>query len=508
MEKSPNNSKGTQTLQQNRRALVEKIIKNMDQGYVPLQRRWASFGRPFNPVSHCNYKAGNFIRLKIAADSAGYTDNRWCTYKQAEKQGWHIRKGEKGTLLEKWIFEEEKLVTDPDTGKTTKEKVQLSPPKCNYFYVFNGEQIDGIPENPALHNLQIEPGSEKNLEIADKLIASSVCAVHEEQGDRAFYRPTEDAVHIPLREQFRNPESFTATLLHEMSHSTGAPGRLDRDLSGVFGSDSYAKEELRAEIASAMLASDIGIPPSAELLQDNSNYLLSWIRVLNDDPNELFRAARDAEKAADFVLDHYNLYLEQQLQQNPEKYMQEHLSNEEVIDNTYENSIPSEKESGQPVHHGRRYNESGDRLWNGKSVDQFSKLDAVQFLVENEIKLSGSLSDEFLNNLRRNGFDYQNGTVTEINTSDKSAGTHTSVESRSSPAKNDDIRRISRELKRMGCDPNKQLIKNIAKLEQTSGKQYSASDLGKLSPNNFQNPEERKLALVINDQIQAILPIH
>lgn len=293
-----------------------------------------------------------------------------------------------------------------------------------------------------------------------------------------------------------------------MSHSTGAPGRLDRDLSGVFGSDSYAKEELRAEIASAMLASDIGIPPSAELLQDNSNYLLSWIRVLNDDPNELFRAARDAEKAADFVLDHYNLYLEQQLQQNPEKYMQEHLSNEEVIDNTYENSIPSEKESGQPVHHGRRYNESGDRLWNGKSVDQFSKLDAVQFLVENEIKLSGSLSDEFLNNLRRNGFDYQNGTVTEINTSDKSAGTHTSVESRSSPAKNDDIRRISRELKRMGCDPNKQLIKNIAKLEQTSGKQYSASDLGKLSPNNFQNPEERKLALVINDQIQAILPIH
>ena len=88
---------------------------------------------PFNPVSHCNYKAGNFIRLKIAADSAGYTDNRWCTYKQAEKQGWHIRKGEKGTLLEKWIFEEEKLVTDPDTGKTTKEKVQLSPPKCNYF---------------------------------------------------------------------------------------------------------------------------------------------------------------------------------------------------------------------------------------------------------------------------------------------------------------------------------------------------------------------------------------
>ena len=482
MEKSPNNSKGTQTLQQNRRALVEKIIKNMDQGYVPLQRRWASFGRPFNPVSHCNYKAGNFIRLKIAADSAGYTDNRWCTYKQAEKQGWHIRKGEKGTLLEKWIFEEEKLVTDPD--------------------------IDGIPENPALHNLQIEPGSEKNLEIADKLIASSVCAVHEEQGDRAFYRPTEDAVHIPLREQFRNPESFTATLLHEMSHSTGAPGRLDRDLSGVFGSDSYAKEELRAEIASAMLASDIGIPPSAELLQDNSNYLLSWIRVLNDDPNELFRAARDAEKAADFVLDHYNLYLEQQLQQNPEKYMQEHLSNEEVIDNTYENSIPSEKESGQPVHHGRRYNESGDRLWNGKSVDQFSKLDAVQFLVENEIKLSGSLSDEFLNNLRRNGFDYQNGTVTEINTSDKSAGTHTSVESRSSPAKNDDIRRISRELKRMGCDPNKQLIKNIAKLEQTSGKQYSASDLGKLSPNNFQNPEERKLALVINDQIQAILPIH
>ena len=106
MEKSPNNSKGTQTLQQNRRALVEKIIKNMDQGYVPLQRRWASFGRPFNPVSHCNYKAGNFIRLKIAADSAGYTDNRWCTYKQAEKQGWHIRKGEKGTLLEKWIFEE------------------------------------------------------------------------------------------------------------------------------------------------------------------------------------------------------------------------------------------------------------------------------------------------------------------------------------------------------------------------------------------------------------------
>ena len=503
MADNPVNNHKAETLQQNRRALVEKLIGNMNQGYVPLQQRWASAARPFNPVSSCNYKAGNFIRLKLAAENAGYTDNRWCTYKQAEKQGWHIRKGEKGTLLEKWIFEQEKDVKDPETGKTVKEKVPLNPPKCNYFYVFNGEQIEGIPENQALNNLQIEPGSEKNLEIADNLIASSICAVHEEQGDRAFYRPSEDAVHIPLREQFRNPESFTATLLHEMSHSTGAPGRLDRDLSGQFGSESYAKEELRAEIASAMLASDIGIPPSAELLQDNSNYLLSWIRVLNDDPNELFRAARDAEKAADFVLEHYNLYLEQ-LQQDPKNISEE----KNIVDNATVVDPPLKSGNEVPLQHGRRYNEAGDRLWDGKSVEQFTKLDAVQFLVNNELQLSGSLSDEFLDNLRRNGYDYQNGVVREINDPTTSPGETaplTDVECRSSPAKNDDMRRICRELKRLGCEPNKQLAKNIAQLEQATGKQYSAADLDKLSPHSFQHPAEKKPALVINDQIQSLL---
>ena len=110
---------------------------------------------------------------------------------------------------------------------------------------------------------------------------------------------------MPLRSQFKDQTSFAKTLLHELSHMTGAPARLNRKFGGPFGSESYAKEELRAEIGALFTETDLGIPLSGEHYEDHSDYLRSWIGVIQNDYNEFFRACADAEKISDRLVGNY-----------------------------------------------------------------------------------------------------------------------------------------------------------------------------------------------------------
>ena len=119
-------------------------------------------------------------------------------------------------------------------------------------------------------------------------------------GDRAFYAPSRDHVQLPDREAFRDTESYYATLLHEIGHSTGSPKRLDREFGKRFGTDAYAFEELVAEFASAMMCGALGVTDTPR--PDHAAYIASWLSVLKSDKRAIFTAASKAQAATDLVL--------------------------------------------------------------------------------------------------------------------------------------------------------------------------------------------------------------
>ena len=290
---------------EDRKKLVDRIIKNMEKGELIFNKGWDSqILMPQNPTSKINYIGGNRIRLIAEAIDKGYKDPRWITFKQASDNGWKIKKGEKAVLCEKWIFTKKEIEID-EQGNRIEREVKLDKPIPNFFYVFNAEQIEKIPK------LQLPNKFEKSeiTKITQNFINSSECKIKEVAQDRAFYNASTDEIILPLRESFRSEEDFLATTLHEMVHSTGHKDRLGRDLSGTFGSGKYAKEELTAELGAMFLQSKLGIKLEGEHFDNHSAYLKSWIEILKKDPNELFRAANNADKATEML---YGRYIEKQ----------------------------------------------------------------------------------------------------------------------------------------------------------------------------------------------------
>ena len=167
------------------------------------------------------------------------------------------------------------------------------------------------------------------LQVAEEVIASSQCEIVEAMQPRAYYSPTEDKIMLPPRDHFKSQEAFLAVTLHEMSHSTGHPDRLNRSLNNKFGTPEYAKEELNAEFGSAFLQMDLGIQLSDEAVNDHAAYLQSWISVLENDPNELFRAVHNASEISDYLIENYQEYQEEQ-QQNIQQKQISQIQSEEL----------------------------------------------------------------------------------------------------------------------------------------------------------------------------------
>ncbi|WP_298623912.1 zincin-like metallopeptidase domain-containing protein, partial [uncultured Legionella sp.] len=214
--------------------------------------------------------------------------------KQAQSIDAQVRKGEKGTTIQYWKFHEEQTKHDDagkpmldEQGNPLKVQVNLERPKVFYATVFYASQIDNMPE------LIAQEPDWSLIERAEKLLHNSGANIEHSEADRAFYRLSTDSIHLPPKEQFKSAANYYATALHELGHWSGHPSRLDRDLGHPFGSDAYAKEELRAEIASMLLGAELGIGHDPS---QHTAYIKSWIRVLEDDPLEIFRASADAEK--------------------------------------------------------------------------------------------------------------------------------------------------------------------------------------------------------------------
>lgn len=288
MAKSNAKKTASQIVSDSRKKLVETLIQKMQDGVHPIREMWNSvgmYGLPHNPISGARYQGVNLLRLLMASVEQKYEDPRWMTLKQANNQGYRIKKGAKSVLLEKWIWSKV-IEEENENGEIEKKMIKLRNPYVNFFRVFNAEQIDGIGPIPKVIPM------EKNemLQVAEEVIASSQCEIVEAMQPRAYYSPTEDKIMLPPRDHFKSQEAFLAVTLHEMSHSTGHPDRLNRQLNNKFGTPEYAKEELNAEFGSAFLQMDLGIQLSDEAVNDHAAYLQSWISVLENDPNELFRA--------------------------------------------------------------------------------------------------------------------------------------------------------------------------------------------------------------------------
>ena len=307
--------------------VAENLIEQLKKGVAPWQKPWEPGDLlavlPVNPTTGKRYRGINSLNLM----SRAHTDPRWLTYKQAMSLGAQVRKGEKSTLVQYWKFTEEYIKKDNSgnpvlngEGQPIKEQIRLERPRVFYASVFNAEQMDNLPK------LSIKAPDWDPLERAEHILQASNAVIRHGEADRAFYRPSTDSIHLPHKHQFSTPDRYYATVLHELGHWTGHELRLNRDLAHPFGSEGYAKEELRAEIASMLLSGELGIghDPGQHVA-----YVSSWIKALQEDPTEIFRAAADAEKIQDYVL---ALSQQQEIAQRIDK--QEAIKMDQIKQNT------------------------------------------------------------------------------------------------------------------------------------------------------------------------------
>jgi len=283
-----------------RQEVTDQIVEMLHSGTAPWQKPWkaGSLGMPFNPTTENAYRGGNAIHLMATGLQQGYEDPRWLTYKQAVQNGWQVRKGEKGTHIEYWEYPSPKAAEVDTTDRPAdKPRDKDQRPIHRVYTVFNGQQIDGIPA--------YQPKQHPEWEVvqgAEQILQNSGATVRHDRDDRAFYDRLNDRIHLPPKAAFQSPADYYGTALHELGHWSGHPERLARQTlteSYRFGDTNYAKEELRAELTSVFLAAERGIPHNTAR---HAAYVDSWVKALKDDKNEIFRAARDANRAADFLL--------------------------------------------------------------------------------------------------------------------------------------------------------------------------------------------------------------
>jgi len=280
------------------------LIEQLKAGTAPWVKPWQPGERfmPYNPTTGNPYHGMNAVWLMSRAESQGYADARWMTYRQAQAVDAQVGKGEKGTAIQFWKWQglepvrdaEGKPLLDQD-GNQVRHTVRYERPRVWSAVVFNAEQIDGLA--PAANRPSL-PAWERH-QRAETILSRFDATIRHVRGDRAFYRLSDDSITLPERGQFASADGYYATALHEAAHATGHPSRLNRpDLGHPFGSEAYAREELRAEIASLMLGEQLGIGHDPG---QHSAYVASWIRALENDPREIFRAAADAEKITTLV---------------------------------------------------------------------------------------------------------------------------------------------------------------------------------------------------------------
>ena len=266
--------------------ITDRILSLLEQGTVPWQKPWnAEQGQPRNLFTQRKYNGVNLWLL----GSMGYASPFWCTFNQAKAAGGMVKRGEHGVPVVFW------KIYDKENEEGEKEKRFA----LKYFTVFNSAQIDGV----AVPSVEPVPYEHTPIERCEKLVGGYPLPPQiTHGGTRAFYRPSSDAVHMPMPETFVGPERYYSTLFHELTHSTGHSSRLNRKTlkdAVAFGDRSYAQEELMADMGAAYLCGVCGIENAT--IDNSASYIQGWRQALKHDPKCVVTAAGQAQKAADYI---------------------------------------------------------------------------------------------------------------------------------------------------------------------------------------------------------------
>lgn len=275
--------------------LTERVIAALEAGTPPWQRPWdpdkaGGPSMPRNAVTGARYRGINVLTLGMSPPAFVSGDPRWATYKQAADRGWQVRKGERSTTA---YFFKRLEVNDNAAGEGDEATKRI--PLLRAFSLFHASQIEGI----APYELPTMQEAPWRAPDAVETIMANSGAVVRVGGDRAFYSPATDHIQMPPRHAFPDATRWSETILHEGCHWSGATGRLDRNLRNSAGSHDYAREELRAEIGMAMICGEIGVVCD---FPNTAAYLATWVERLRADRKEIFRAAADAQRIADYML--------------------------------------------------------------------------------------------------------------------------------------------------------------------------------------------------------------
>lgn len=278
--------------------ITAKIIGELEAGRVPWVQPWgtaaakAPLAMPKNAATGRQYSGINVLILWGSVIEHGFPVQGWLTFRQALSLGGNVRKGERGTTVvyaDRFIPDDEKK-----RARETGEEAQAIP-FLKRFTVFNLSQCEGLPDDLVVVAPTPEPGL---VEPRVEALVKATGIDFRIGGGRAYYAPAHDYVQVPPPQAYFEPINWHRTALHELGHASGAPHRLNRDLSGSFGSKKYAFEELVAEMNAAFCCASLGIVPTVR----HTDYIGSWLEVLREDSRAIVRAASQASKAADYLL--------------------------------------------------------------------------------------------------------------------------------------------------------------------------------------------------------------
>lgn len=279
--------------------LAEEFVTLLETEQLEWKKGWSGISaRPYNPVTGTVYHGVNRFRLLLTAQALGYQDPRWCTFHQIQKNNWKLKRGKgQASKVEIWMPYDREL-KKWITWEEFREQGGITERYClrtKSYPVFNGDMIEGIPQ------LEVTLQEVDPVELVDTISDSMQVPIVYHETDRAFYRPSEDRIYLPNREQFFSTYDYASTALHELAHATGAAHRLNRKLTGSTSQESYAQEELVAEITSCFLSSELPVKQTEEHIRNHQAYVQSWIRQIREKPESLIRAIQSAEQASNYL---------------------------------------------------------------------------------------------------------------------------------------------------------------------------------------------------------------
>ena len=263
--------------------VTNRIIENLEKGCIPWIKPWHT-----ENTLDKNIKTGNEYNgiNRIILGMSGYQSNIWASFKQWKDLGANVKLHEKGTAI---------VFYKPVSGvKVTSEGDEIIYNSVfTTSYIFNAEQVEGIEIKP--RNIEDKPFL-NNVNIDNMVMNTGANIRH--SGNSAYYRPSEDYINMPVKSDFNDEAGYYATLLHELTHWSGAKHRLDRTKGKRFGDTAYAFEELIAELGSAFLCEKYAVKGDIR----HEGYIQSWLQALKNDNKMIFKASAYAQKSTDYIV--------------------------------------------------------------------------------------------------------------------------------------------------------------------------------------------------------------